>query len=58
MTEGTKFPASLFKEMRFNAADGAWRVAFAFDAKRRAFVLVAATNQASAKDVFIANSSE
>ena len=30
------------KEMRFNAADGAWRVAFAFDPKRRAVVLVAA----------------
>ena len=30
------------KEMRFNAADGAWRVAFTFDPKRRAVVLVAA----------------
>jgi len=29
------------KEMRFAAADGVWRVAFAFDPKRRAIVLVA-----------------
>jgi hypothetical protein len=29
------------KELRFNAADGVWRVAFAFDPKRRAILLVA-----------------
>jgi hypothetical protein len=29
------------KELRFSAADGEWRVAFAFDAKRRAILLVA-----------------
>ena len=29
------------KELRFNAADGEWRVAFAFDAKRKAILLVA-----------------
>lgn len=29
------------KELRFDAADGAWRVAFALDPKRRAIVLVA-----------------
>lgn len=29
------------KEMRFNAGDGVWRVAFAFDPKRRAILLVA-----------------
>ena len=29
------------KEMRFSAADGEWRVAFAFDPKRRAILLVA-----------------
>ncbi len=29
------------KEMRFNAMDGVWRVAFAFDPKRRAILLVA-----------------
>jgi hypothetical protein len=30
------------KELRFEAADGEWRVAFAFDPKRRAILLVAA----------------
>lgn len=29
------------KEMRFDAADGVWRIAFAFDPKRRAILLVA-----------------
>ena len=29
------------KEMRFSAADGEWRLAFAFDPKRRAMFLVA-----------------
>lgn len=29
------------KELRFNADDGVWRVAFAFDTKRRAILLVA-----------------
>ena len=29
------------KELRFSAADGVWRVAFAFDTKRRAILLVA-----------------
>jgi hypothetical protein len=29
------------KELRFRAADGAWRVAFAFDPIRRAILLVA-----------------
>lgn len=29
------------KEMRFEAADGAWRVAFAFDPTRAAVLLVA-----------------
>ena len=28
------------KELRFDAADGAWRVAFAFDPKRQAILLV------------------
>jgi hypothetical protein len=28
------------KELRFEAADGVWRVAFAFDPKRRAILLV------------------
>jgi hypothetical protein len=29
------------KELRFSAADGEWRVAFAFDLKRKAILLVA-----------------
>jgi hypothetical protein len=29
------------KELRFEAADGAWRVAFAFDPKRKVILLVA-----------------
>ena len=29
------------KELRFNAADGVWRVAFAFDIRRKAILLVA-----------------
>ena len=29
------------KELRFTADDGVWRVAFAFDTKRRAIILVA-----------------
>jgi hypothetical protein len=29
------------KEMRLDAADGVWRVAFAFDPKRQAILLVA-----------------
>lgn len=29
------------KELRFNADDGVWRVAFAFDPKRKAILLVA-----------------
>jgi hypothetical protein len=29
------------KESRFSAADGEWRVAFAFDPKRKAILLVA-----------------
>lgn len=29
------------KELRFNAGDGVWRVAFAFDPKRQAILLVA-----------------
>ncbi|MSQ72747.1 MAG: addiction module toxin RelE [Betaproteobacteria bacterium] len=28
------------KELRFDAADGAWRIAFAFDPKRQAILLV------------------
>ena len=37
--DGSSFPN--MKELRFNAADGVWRVAFAFDPKRQAILLVA-----------------
>ena len=36
---GSKF--ANMKELRFNAADGVWRVAFAFDPERQAILLVA-----------------
>jgi len=36
---GSRYPN--MKELRFRAADGVWRVAFAFDPKRRAIILVA-----------------
>jgi hypothetical protein len=36
---GSKY--SNMKELRFDAADGVWRVAFAFDPRRRAILLVA-----------------
>jgi len=37
--KGSKHPN--MKELRFKAADGVWRVAFAFDPERRAILLVA-----------------
>jgi hypothetical protein len=37
--KGSSFPN--MKELRFDAADGVWRVAFAFDPLRRAVLLVA-----------------
>jgi hypothetical protein len=36
---GSRHPK--MKELRFSAADGEWRVAFAFDSRRRAVLLVA-----------------
>jgi hypothetical protein len=39
-------------ELRFNADDGVWRVAFAFDAKRRAVILVAADKAGVAQKRF------
>lgn len=36
---GSRYPN--MKELRFGAADGEWRVAFAFDPKRKAILLVA-----------------
>lgn len=37
--KGSKHPN--MKELRFGAADGVWRVAFAFDPRRKAILLVA-----------------
>src|SRR6266852_7472988 len=45
------------KELRFDAAVGVWRVAFAFDPNRRAILLLAGTSWAEAKDDFISSSS-
>jgi hypothetical protein len=44
------------KELRFSAADGAWRVAFAFDPRRKAILhWWRETNPAAAKSAFTAN---
>jgi hypothetical protein len=40
------------KELRFNAADGVWRVAFAFDPKRRAILLVAGDKTGTSQQRF------
>ena len=40
------------KELRFYAADGVWRVAFAFDPKRCAILLVAGDKSGSSEDRF------
>jgi hypothetical protein len=40
------------KELRFDAADGVWRVAFAFDPKRRAILLVAGDKSGSSQKRF------
>jgi len=40
------------KELRFNVADGVWRVAFAFDPRRRAVLLVAGDKSGSSEKRF------
>ncbi len=40
------------KELRFRADDGVWRVAFAFDMKRRAILLVAGDKSGASQDKF------
>ncbi len=40
------------KELRFDAADGVWRVAFAFDPKRHAMLLVAGDKTGTSKKRF------
>ncbi len=40
------------KELRFSAADGEWRVAFAFDTKRKAVLLIAGDKSGGSKKRF------
>ena len=40
------------KELRFDADDGVWRVAFAFDTKRQAILLVAGDKSGGSQDKF------
>ena len=47
--------ASDMKELRFDAADGAWRVAFAFDTARQAVVLVAGDKSGGSETRFYRN---
>jgi hypothetical protein len=43
------------KELRFDAADGVWRVAFAFDPRRQAILLVAGDKSGVSKKRFYRN---
>jgi hypothetical protein len=43
---------SNMKEIRFNAADGVWRVAFAFDPQRQAILLVAGDKSGGSQQKF------
>ena len=40
------------KELRFHAGNGAWRIAFAFDTRRKAILLVAADKSGVSKSAF------
>lgn len=51
--KGSRF--SNMKELRFDAADGGWRAAFAFDPNRRAIVLVAADKSGVSEARFYRN---
>jgi len=51
--KGSRYPN--MKELRFSAARGEWRVAFAFDPNRRAILLVAGDKAGAAKEGSIAN---
>ena len=46
---------SNMKELRFRADNGVWRVAFAFDLKRRAILLVGGDKSGISKDRFYRN---
>jgi hypothetical protein len=43
------------KELRFSTADGEWRVAFAFDPRRKAILLVAGDKSGGSEKRFTAN---
>jgi hypothetical protein len=43
------------KELRFKAAGGVWRIAFAFDPSKRPYCSSAETNQAAARSGFTGN---
>lgn len=43
---------SNMKELRFHAEGGAWRIAFAFDLKRRAILLVGGDKSGVSKERF------
>ena len=46
---------SNMKELRFRVADGAWRVAFAFDTHRRAILLAGGDKSGVSQDKFYRN---
>jgi hypothetical protein len=46
---------SNMKELRFTAADGVWRVAFAFDPERHAILLVAGDKSGGVRSGFTSN---
>lgn len=48
--KGSSYPN--MKELRFDAGDGTWRVAFAFDPRRRAILLVAGDKSGISQDFF------
>jgi hypothetical protein len=41
------------KELRFDAANGAWRLAFAFDTKREAILLIAGDKAGTSQQRFL-----
>jgi hypothetical protein len=43
------------KELRFKAADGVWRIAFAFDPKRNAIILCAGNKAGTSQNQFYKN---
>jgi hypothetical protein len=51
--KGSRHPN--MKELRFRADDGIWRVAFAFDLKRRAILLVGGDKSGVSEDRFYRN---